>query len=208
MVDIEIWIAFVVAATALNFLPGPSMMLVIARALARGSRAATGTILGIVVGDAMLIVLSLFGVGVLLATSAEIFFVLKWIGAIYLIYLGIQQWRSDPRAQADTPSPRRYAFSGFAQGVVVTLLNPKVIAFNIAFFPQFLDPDAPLAPQMIILGATFLVLAAGAMAVYAVTADQARKLSRGTLGSGIFNKVSGSVLIASGLFMASLKRGA
>ncbi len=206
MVSIDIWLAFVAAACVLNFMPGPSMMLVIAQAVSKGAQACIGTIIGIVMGDALLIALSMFGLAAVLATSAELFVLMKWLGAFYLVYLGVMQWRAEP---APTDLDVRHfgvSLTGVRQGMVVTLLNPKVIAFHIAFFPQFVDDGAALAPQMLVLGTTFLLLAAVSMGLYAFAADRVKRMSGGLRSPRVLNRISGVVLVSCGLFVASLKR--
>ena len=93
--SLEMWIAFVIAATILMVIPGPTIILVISQAIAYGRRALIPLVFGVVLGDFTAMSLSLLGLGAILTTSAEAFFVLKWIGAIYLIYLGIKHWRSN-----------------------------------------------------------------------------------------------------------------
>ena len=159
--NIATWFAFAAASLVLLFIPGPTVILVVSYALTQGRRVALATAAGVALGDFTAMTLSLAGLGALLATSATLFTALKWIGAAYLVYLGIRLWRADPTLPAASTSPeRRNARSIFAHAFVVTALNPKSIAFFIAFAPQFIDRSAPLLPQMAIMEATFVGLAA------------------------------------------------
>ena len=172
----ETWLAFVAAATALLLIPGPTVLLVITYALSEGRRSALYTVVGVTLGDFVAMTLSLAGLGALLATSAMAFTALKWIGAAYLIYLGIRLWRAPATLDGDieqtTGAPARVmAWHAF----VVTALNPKSIVFFVAFLPQFMTTAAPLLPQMAILEATFLALAAANALAYALVASGARK---------------------------------
>ncbi len=141
--------------------PGPTILLVISYALGHGRRFAAATVAGVALGDFTAMTASMLGLGALLAASAAIFTVLKWVGAAYLIYLGIKLWRA-PVANPDTgemPAKNEKAMRIFLHAYVVTALNPKSIIFFVAFLPQFLDTTRPIFTQMVIFETTFLVLA-------------------------------------------------
>ena len=146
--SIEVWMAFAIAATILVVIPGPTIILVISQAIAYGRRAVVPLVCGVVLGDFTAMSLSLVGLGAILAASARFFFVLKWIGAIYLIYLGIKHWRSHSEGGkisfATAASSNRALFKS---AYVVTALNPKGIVFFVAFLPQFISPSGHAAPQ-------------------------------------------------------------
>ena len=141
------WLAFVAASAVLLAIPGPTVLLVVSYALGHGRRAAGSTVAGVLLGDFTAMTASLLGLGALLAASATLFSVLKWIGALYLVYLGIKLWRAPVAAAADeamAPIERHRRI--FLHAYAVTALNPKSIVFFIAFLPQFLDHGAPIAP--------------------------------------------------------------
>jgi len=146
--SVELYLAFIAASAVLLLVPGPTVLLVIAHALREGRRATIRTCLGVVAGDAFAVTISLAGKGALIAASATLFILLKWAGAAYLIWPGIRtlmERRSEPGPEqaADAVSNRKLASRAF----IVTALNPKSIAFFVAFLPQFVDPGAAVAPQ-------------------------------------------------------------
>lgn len=205
--NIATWFAFAAASLVLLFIPGPTVILVVSYALTQGRRVALATAAGVALGDFTAMTLSLAGLGALLATSATLFTALKWIGAAYLVYLGIRLWRADPTLPAASTSPeRRNARSIFAHAFVVTALNPKSIAFFIAFAPQFIDRSAPLLPQMAIMEATFVGLAALNALAYALAADRLRLRIRKPSVLKWLNRGGASVLVAMGVATAAASR--
>lgn len=206
MISLETWLAFVAAATVLIVMPGPTVTLVISYALTHGKRSAWATVPGVALGDLTSITLSFAGLGALLAASATAFTILKFVGAAYLVYLGVKMWRSPVLpidASAPVAAPSR---SILLHLYVVTALNPKGILFFLAFLPQFLRTDAPAAPQLIILGATFLVIATINAAFYALLAGQVQDWLRGVAARRLLNRISATMLIALGGAMALARR--
>ncbi|MDF2094806.1 LysE family translocator [Aquibaculum arenosum] len=204
--SIETWLAFVAAAAVLVAIPGPTITLVVAYALSRGAAAARWTIAGVLLGDLTAMTASLLGVGALLAASATAFMVVKWLGVLYLLWLGVALWRAPvaPLETAiDTPlrGPRVMAHT-FA----VTALNPKGIVFFVAFLPQFVTPSSAVVPQLVLLGATFLALAGLNCLIYALLAGRLRRRLRSPQALRWMNRLGGSVLIGAGLLAASLRR--
>ena len=203
---LEMWLAFAAASAVMLAIPGPTVLLVVAYALGQGKRAAAATTAGVALGDFTAMTASLLGLGVLLATSAALFTLLKWVGAAYLIYLGIKLWRT-PLAAAEMPETAPIK-SGrmLAHTSLVTALNPKSIVFFVAFLPQFIDPARPLLGQFIVMEATFLVLATLNAAAYAGLATSARRLIRRPAVQRTVNRIGGSLLIGAGLLTVSLRR--
>jgi threonine/homoserine/homoserine lactone efflux protein len=136
----ETWMAFALAAAAMLAIPGPTILLVVGQSLGAGRRNALPLVAGVALGDLTAMALSLAGLGALLATSAAAFAALKWAGAAYLVWLGVRLWRAPVEAGAPPPPDARRALR---QAFAVTALNPKGIAFFVAFVPQFLDPSLP-----------------------------------------------------------------
>jgi threonine/homoserine/homoserine lactone efflux protein len=202
--SVDVWLAFVVAATVVIGIPGPTNLLVMAYTLQRGRRAGVATVLGVLPGVTLAMVLSLAGLGALLATSAALFAAVKWAGVAYLVYLGVRQWRA-PVAAAARRSDQSDGHM-MRDAFLVTLLNPKGVIFFGAFFPQFLDPAEPLLVQMVVLGATFLVIVLPINTAYALLA--------GALGARLesvdwrrrLNRTGGSMLVGAGLLTATLQR--
>ncbi len=153
----------------------------------------------------------MLGLGALLATSASLFTVLKWVGAAYLIYLGIKLWRAPvlgaQSSDADVTGRER-PLRIFLHTYVVTALNPKSIVFFVAFLPQFLVPTQPWLPQMVIFEVTFLVLATINAALYGLLASAARNTIRKPSVQKVVNRTGGSLLIGAGLLTMGWKRAA
>ena len=203
----EIWTAYVIATTILLMIPGPTVLLVVGYALSSGRRSAWLTVPGVALGDAVAMTASLTGLGALLAASADAFTVLKWIGAAYLVYLGVRMWRTEPSiGEIEPGGAARAQWSLAAHAFAVTALNPKSIAFFIAFLPQFISPAAPVAPQLFILGATFLALAIVTVAVYAILAAGMRERLRQPRSIRAINRTGGGLLIGAGIMTAALRR--
>ena len=206
---LELYLAYLVATTIVLVVPGPTIMLVIGYALAEGRRSAFAIVAGVGLGDLLAATVSLAGLGALLATSASLFTVLKWLGAGYLVWLGIRLWRREPHlAATDDDRVRRSDWQKGLHAFVVTALNPKGIAFFIAFLPQFVNPAAPLAPQLVLLGATFVVLGVVNAALYAALAGTIGTRIRRPATLRLINRTGGSVLIGAGLLTAAMRRAA
>jgi threonine/homoserine/homoserine lactone efflux protein len=154
---LETWLAFLLASAALLAIPGPTILLVIGQSLGAGKGRTLPLIAGVALGDLTAMTLSLAGLGALLAASSLAFTILKWGGAAYLVWLGVKLWRAPVSATAAPPLSARRAFR---DAYVVTALNPKSIAFFVAFVPQFLSGSHAFLPQAVILVSSFVTLAA------------------------------------------------
>jgi threonine/homoserine/homoserine lactone efflux protein len=197
--DLAPWLAFVAAATAMLLIPGPTILLVIGQSLGGGARNALPLVAGVALGDLTAMTLSLAGLGAVLAASANAFAVLKWLGAAYLIWLGVRLWRAPAADAAAPPLTGRWAMR---EAYVVTALNPKAIVFFVAFVPQFLDPSRSFPTQAAILVATFVTLAAANAGAYALLAA---RLSGAVRRPGLrraLNRTGGAVLVGAGLVVA------
>lgn len=204
--SLDIYLAYVLASALLVVLPGPTVMLVVANALSRGRPAAMKSVIGVGLGDVTAMVISFAGLGAVLAASATLFTALKFVGAAYLIWLGIGLLRAkaDPSILTDVqPSTGRQLVR---QAWIVTALNPKGIVFFIAFVPQFMDPAAAALPQFLILGSTFLALAVINAAAYAWIAGSVRRHITQVSTLRWINRIGGSVMIGAGLLTAAMRR--
>ena len=210
--SIEHWLAFATASAILLAIPGPTVLLVISYALGHGRKMAFATVAGVALGDFTAMTASMLGLGALLATSATIFTVLKWVGAAYLIYLGIKLWRApvaEPKAEGEaTEASAENPFRIFAHTYLVTALNPKSIIFFVAFLPQFLDPAASVPLQLAVFETTFLVLAIVNASAYALLAGMARGQIRRPRVQRIVNRTGGSLMIGAGVLAAGWRRAA
>lgn len=202
---LELYLAFCVSALLLLALPGPTVMLVTACAANGGRRAGLCTVPGVVLGDLTAMSLSLAGLGAVMAASAALFTVLKWIGAAYLVWLGIAMWRrgKDP-SFSSTPNAKGRGL--FGRAYVVTALNPKSIAFFTAFMPQFVEPGSAALPQFALLGSTFIFLAGLNAAIYALLAGSLGGLLRRPGSHRLMSRAGGCVLVGAGLATAAMRR--
>ncbi len=206
--EFNVWIAFIAASTALLLIPGPTVLLVMSYALSQGRQVALATVAGVAVGDLIAMTASLAGLGALVLASATLFTVLKWVGAAYLVYIGIQLFRSASSASIGEidQGVKVPARGVFGHAAAVTALNPKSVVFFIAFVPQFVDPENALLPQFTILTATFVGLAALNALVYALLADKLRaKITKPSV-LGWLSRFGGGALVAMGVATATFKR--
>ncbi|MFN3145568.1 MAG: LysE family translocator [Paracoccaceae bacterium] len=206
--DLAVWIAFVAASSALLLIPGPTVLLVLAYAIGQGRRIAVPTALGVATGDLVAMTASLAGLGALVLASATLFTALKWIGALYLVWLGVRMIRGARATSLNVKAaPGAVSQSeAYWNALAVTALNPKSIAFFIAFVPQFLSPATPLLPQAAILIATFVALAAINALAYALVAHRMRASIRRPRVVAWLTRFGGGALIAMGLATAALRR--
>ncbi|NOC84350.1 LysE family transporter [Ruegeria atlantica] len=206
----EVWLAFVAASTALLLIPGPTVLLVLSYALSKGRSVAVASATGVAVGDLVAMTASLLGLGALVLASATLFSVLKWVGAAYLVWLGVKLLRSAPAGGLSTVDTGRDVTASrvFGHAAAVTALNPKSIAFFVAFVPQFIRPAEPLGPQFVILIATFVGLAWLNALAYALLADRLRRLIGRASVITAMTRFGGLTLIGMGMATAVLRRPA
>jgi len=203
--NFETWLAFAAASALLVIIPGPTVLLVVSYALGQGLRAAIPLAIGVTLGDFTAMTLSLLGIGALLMASAAVFTTVKWAGAAYLIYLGIKLFRAGTslNAEPSTDGAGRLRMLGHAW--LVTSLNPKDILFFVAFFPQFIDAKTDFASQVLILEATFLVIASANAMIYATLASRARRLVKSPRVIRAVNRTGGAMLIGAGVAATAVK---
>ncbi|MGB0087303.1 MAG: LysE family translocator [Rhodomicrobiaceae bacterium] len=197
--------AFILACLVLALTPGPNMSLFIANGTAHGRRAALQTVLGSATGLSILVTGAALGLGSLMTAAGEWFDIIRWLGAAYLIWLGVARLRLAlrrelPRAEL---APRRGRW--FWQGMAVSLSNPKVLLFLGAFFPQFITPNSPLGPQLALMAVTFVATIASVDCSLALAVGSARGWiteRRKRLADG----VTGILLVCGGLWLAAARR--
>lgn len=199
---IEAWILFIVGAAALSLYPGPNNLVAMTNGARIGARVAFLAGLGRLPAFAVMIAVVALGLGVVLAQSEIYFTALKWIGAAYLVYLGLRAATApddgDPRRVARSEPIGRLMSREFA----VAATNPKAIAIFAAFFPQFLDPGAPVETQFLQLGIAFLLLETGALAAYAFGGAALARLMGTARGRRRVRVGTGAALMASGALLA------
>ena len=204
---IETFAAFAAASAVLLVIPGPTILLVVSYALGQGWRTALPISLGVAVGDFTAMTLSMLGIGALLAASATVFTLLKWVGAAYLVYLGIKLFRAGGTLDAAPRTDPASAAKLFGHAWLVTALNPKSITFFVAFLPQFLDRHGDFWLQMAIFEATFLTFAFANALGYAFVASRARSLVRSPRAIRLFNRTGGTLLVGAGVATVALRSG-
>ncbi|MEA5087499.1 LysE family translocator [Solidesulfovibrio sp.] len=200
---LPLYLAFVAAASLLLVFPGPTVLMVIGYGLAEGRKSVWSLVAGVCLGDAVACAGSLAGLGALLSASAAAFTVVKAVGALYLVWLGIGMLRAGDAdaAPASCPAGRK-----FARAFTVTLLNPKTILFFVAFLPQFVSPSAPALPQLLLLGATFVLLGAVNTAAYATLSGSVGGRIRDPRFVRRLRRVGGGALIGAGVMTAVAAR--
>ena len=196
--ELDTWLLYTLAALGLSLTPGPNGLLALTHGALYGVRKTLFTIAGGALGFTIIIALSLFGIGALLAASAELLIVLKWAGGAYLVWLGIQVWRSPPLGMDNSHTGTTITGSAvFRQGLLAAVTNPKGILFFVAFLPQFLTTDLPLFGQFVVMTMTFvgieilfeLSVAAGSATIQPFLTKFGKR----------FNQVFGGVFIAIGI---------
>lgn len=171
----ELYLAFVVATVIALVVPGPTILLVVSYALARGRNVTLALVSGVILGDLIAMSVTLAGLGIVLAASASVFTMMKWAGALYLAWMGIGMIRKAGTATAELQAVgQRGSGTAFRDGFIVTLLNPKSIGFFIAFVPQFIDSANPVVPQFLIMIVTFVGLGGINVLAYALLAARLR----------------------------------
>lgn len=206
--DLQIWLAFVGASSALLLIPGPTVLTTLSYAINHGRPVALATVAGVALGDLIAMSASLAGLGAIVLASATLFTALKWVGGTYLIYLGVRMLRSASPSTAaqDTVAAGAVPRRVFLHVAAVTALNPKSIVFFLAFVPQFIAPESALLPQFAVLIATFVGLAVANALAYALLADRVRRdITRPAVRTALL-RVGGGVLISMGLATVALRR--
>jgi len=196
--ELHTWLIYLAAAIGLSLSPGPNGLLALTHGALHGRRKALFTIFGGALGFVVVIALSMFGIGALLKASLVWLTVMKWVGGAYLVWLGVQVWRSPPiglevRGAAE-PRPGWWLFQ---QGALSALTNPKGLLFFAAFLPQFIDPARSLFVQFVIMAGTFAVIE---IATEVFIATMAQRISPSLRRVGRrFNQACGGVFVAIGV---------
>jgi threonine/homoserine/homoserine lactone efflux protein len=196
--DINTWLVYVLASIGLSLSPGPNGLLALTHGVMHGQRKTLFTIFGGVSGFVVVIALSLFGIGALLQASLFWLTVMKWVGGAYLVWLGIQVWRSPPVGlEISGVAEQRSGWSLFHQGALSALTNPKAVLFFAAFLPQFIDPNRNLVVQFVVMAGTFAAIEALTELFVASMAGRIAPWLR-RVGRR-FNQVCGGMFVAIGI---------
>jgi homoserine/homoserine lactone efflux protein len=200
-VTFHVWVAFVVLETVLCLTPGPAVLFVVSTSLARGARAGLGGALGIVACNTFYFLLSALGVAAVILASNRLFTALKWIGAAYLVWLGLRMLVARAAPPPSEQPKRDAALSALARGFAVQAANPKALAFFVALLPQFIDAHASVPQQVAILAVTSVLIEYAVQAAYVWVATRAGAYA--SLGwTAWLTRVAGGLLVAAGARLA------
>jgi homoserine/homoserine lactone efflux protein len=211
--DLNVWLAFLVASCVIAVSPGSGAVLSMSHGLSYGVRRTTATIVGLQLGLAVILLVAGLGVGAVLTASATAFTVIKVVGACYLLWLGWRQWRApvakiDGNAQEAASEPDLTAPQRVLRGFLTNVTNPKGIVFMAAVLPQFIQPTRPLWLQLLVLLATTVMVDVTVMHGYAWLAARLQGVLRSVRARRAQNRVFGGVLMAMGAFLFAFKRSA
>ncbi len=199
----QLFTAFLLITVVLFLTPGPIVTLIIATGARQGTRAALLTVAGSSVGNAVLLGFIAFGLSWVLRASSEVFDTLRWVGAAYLIWLGVAAWRhAGETSAAIAPRGHVHAWRGF----VVAITNPKTIAFFTAFLPQFIDPALPVGRQLLVMCVCSVTLGALLDAGWAVAAGFGRAWFMKPEHNKLLGRLSGLALIGGGIWLSLARR--
>ncbi|MFN3347824.1 LysE family translocator [Pseudorhodoplanes sp.] len=198
--SLELLAAYLLACIVFTLVPGPTVTLIVANSLTHGTRAGLANVAGTQAGLAVFVAVLVIGLASVIETMGHWFDWVRFLGAAYLIWIGIRMWRSSGKLDepGQTPKPRG---GFFLQGFLVMLSNPKVLVFFGAFIPQFVDPSGNYVAQVIVLGAIAMLTAAVTDAAYAVLTGRARGMFT-QARVRLVSKLSGAFLIGGGVWLA------
>ncbi len=206
--ELTTWLLFSSIALVATISPGPAVLLSVTNSLMHGFTKSVFSSLGNITGILIVSSAAALGLGAVLQASTFLFTTLKFCGAIYLIYLGIRQWRSKPmvfQQSLATIKPIQSKNKFFIQGIFVAISNPKAILFFTAFFPQFIDLSRPIMIQFFILTTTFMIFSFLCLVIYALSAHSATGWFVKGNRALWFNRILGTFFIIFGLGMLRLR---
>ena len=208
--DLDTWSLYASAVLLLCLTPGPNSLLAVTNGLRFGVGKTLFSTFGCAVGLTLLIGASLSGLGLILAASETVFYIIKWLGACYLIYLGISLIRTrgafadvHQESRPATPPGEIYLF---AQGLWIVVLNPKAVIFFAAFLPQFYGPQHGLLPQFLVMAGTFVGIEIVVEIVLAAFASKLTAYVTSGTGMRMFNRATGGVFVLAGAYLLTLER--
>lgn len=203
--NLHLFLAYCFAVAILVLMPGPIVTLVVANSLSHGSRSGLATVAGASIGNAILLGATAVGLVAFFALLSEIFEIVRWVGALYLIWLGVKAWRAHGgEGLTVVPAIKRCSRTVFLQGFLIAITNPKAIVFYIAFLPQFIDSHLAAGPQLLAMIGTMIVMALLSDSVYALLAGRARAWFTTPARLRLQSRITATLLIgiACGLLLA------
>lgn len=205
IVNFEMWLAYLATAVVFSIAPGSGTVNSISNGMVYGWRKSLASIVGLQIGLSTHIVLVGVGLGALIAQSATAFTAIKWVGVVYLVWLGIQKWRDRTSLSLASASGNVSGKQLCRQAILVNLTNPKTVVFLVALFPQFIDPSQPQTSQLLTLGITTVVVDTLVMLVYVSLASRLAGYIRSVRVMAALNRVFGSMFIGCGALLATAK---
>jgi homoserine/homoserine lactone efflux protein len=210
--SVESWLLFCLTETVLCFTPGPAVLLVLSLSLTRGASSGFRASVGILSATAMYFVISATSLGALILASWELFTVIKWLGAAYLIWRGVRMIVSSKRAlvpsRVDSGSTRGKAPLGsFPYGFLTQGANPKALVFFTAILPQFINPQRAIGVQLTILGVSSIVIELVVLSIYVAACHRTRGFAQHARFAAPLERVGGALLIGAGVRLATTHRG-
>ncbi len=203
--NLQLFAAFLLITFVLVITPGPIVTLVISTGATRGVRPALATVVGTTLGNALLLTASALGLSWVLVHAAILFDVMRWAGAAYLVYLGVQAWRGAAKAASAPPVGDHVHF---ARGLAVALTNPKTIVFFTAFLPQFVDPSLPAGRQLLVMCVVTTLMAGTTDTAWAIASGLGRAWFMRPSRAKALARLSGTVLIGGGIWLSLARRPA
>lgn len=208
--ELSTWLLFVSITLVTTFSPGPAVLLAITNSLSFGLRTTFYSTLGNELGILFVSAITFLGLGTILTTSTTLFLILKTLGAGYLIYLGIRQWRTKDTLFSSTENQHQTTTQSdkqsFLQGFLIATTNPKLVLFFTALFPQFITLNHPLVLQFSLLIATFSCLSASALISYGLLAQHSKKWFSNRGYTTYLNKLFGGIFIMLGIGLLQYRR--
>jgi threonine/homoserine/homoserine lactone efflux protein len=196
-----VYAAFIFISIAVLVFPGPSILLIIANSLQRGVVVGLFTVTGGVMAMLVQLLVALAGLTSVVTVFESGFDLVRWVGAAYLMYLGVQRWRGQPHSELRGRAARNYR-SAVLEGFIVALTNPGTMLFFVAFFPQFMNADTPAEPQLLLMAATFMLLTLVVDSAYAcLSASIGHRLHEPRQGAAR-NRLAGAILVAAAVLLA------
>ncbi len=208
--SLEFLLLYVTTVFVASIIPGPSMLLALTHGMKYGARRTVASAAGNVTASLLQAGVSIAGLGAILLASESVFWVVKWVGAVYLVYLGVSMWRSaETNLDLQNGAKRNASISlarMFSQAFLVAAGNPKAIVFFTALFPQFLDPSAAQISQAIVLLTTLAAIAFVCFMIYATGGEKVIAVLSGRRAGKYLNRIIGGTFIGAGVGLAVSKR--
>jgi len=204
----HLFLAYCLAVAIFALIPGPIVTLIVANSLSHGSRSGLATVAGASIGNTVLLCATAVGLVAFFALLSEVFELVRWAGAVYLVWLGIKAWQGSARQQTVAlPAMKRPSQAAFLQGLLMAITNPKAIVFYIAFLPQFLDPHLPAGSQLLAMICTTIIMTLFFDSTYALLAGRARNWFTAPGRRRLQLRITGTLLIGVGCGLLLARRG-